>query len=231
MSRYSICRRSRRRGRVRCAPDSTSISRLNETNKKTIKRDFHTGAHTIPSLNLGSLAELASPFGARAAAPAFLADQAFFHARLTLPVVVGNVVGAIAPVSVDLARIVLLAAAVSGLYLVALSQATAAARRPRPGPRPVLLADQALGDPRLAFSVIIGDVVGIVSAISIDLSGVELASAAVIGFDLIALAEITASAVGIAAPAVERRDEAGFDARLGFAIVLCERLSEKDGKK
>ena len=183
-------------------------------------------------MDLGSLAELASTLRARAAAPAFLADQAFFHARLTLPVVVGNVVGAIAPVSVDLAGIVLLAAAVSGLYLVALSQATAAARRPRPGPRPVLLADQALGDPRLAFSVIIGNVVGIVSAISIYLPGVVSAPPAVIGFDLIALAEaIAASAVGVAAPAVERRDEARLDSRLGLAIVLCERPLARDPKK
>ena len=78
--------------------------------------------------------------------------------------------------------------------------------------------------------VSVRNVVGIISAVSIDLPGMVPAPLAVIGFDLIALAE-TASAVGIAAPAVERRDEAGLDARLGFAIVLCERPSEKDGKK
>ena len=88
---------------------------------KTIKRDFHTGAHTIPSLNLGSLAELAASFGARAAAPTLLADQAFFHARLPLPVVVGNVVGAVAPIPVDLARVEPTSAAIVGFDLVALS--------------------------------------------------------------------------------------------------------------
>ena len=72
-------------------------------------------------MNLGSLAELAAPFGARAAAPALLADQAFFHARLALPVVIGNIVGAVAPIPVDLARIKSAAAAIIGLDLVALS--------------------------------------------------------------------------------------------------------------
>ena len=80
--------------------------------------------------------------------------------------------------------------------------------------------------------VSVRNVVRIVAAVSIDLARVELAPAAVIGFDLISFSQaITASAVGIAAPAVERRDEAGLDARFGFAIVLCERPSEKDGKK
>ena len=76
------------------------------------------------------------------------------------------------------------------------------------------------------------NVVGIISAVSIDLPGIVPAPLAVIGFDAIALAEpITASAVRIAAPAVERRDEAGLDACFGLTIILCERLSEKDGKK
>ena len=80
--------------------------------------------------------------------------------------------------------------------------------------------------------VSVRNVVGVVTAISIDLPGVIASATAVIGFDRIALAEaIAASAIGVAAPAVERRDEAGLDARFGFAIVLCERPSEKDGKK
>ena len=80
--------------------------------------------------------------------------------------------------------------------------------------------------------VSVRNVVRIVAAVSIDLARVELAPAAVIGFDLIALAEsITTSAVGVAAPAVERRDEAGLDARFGFAIVLCERPLARDPKK
>ena len=40
-----------------------------------------------------------------------------------------------------------------------------------------------------------------------------------------------ARASATATAAVERADEALLYARLGFAIVLCERLSEKDGKK
>ena len=145
---------------------------------------------------------------------------------------VRNVIGIITAVSIDFPGIIASAAAVVGLDLITFAKAAPAARRPRPRPRSVLLADQALRDARFAFSVIIGDVVGIVSAVSIYLPGVELAPAAVIGFDLITLAEsIAASAVGIAAPAVERRDEAGLDARFRLTIILCERLSEKDGKK
>ena len=88
---------------------------------KIIKRDFHTGAHTIPSLNLGSLAELASTLRARAAAPALLADQALRYSRLALAVVVGNVVGIVAAVPRDFTRVEASPAAIIGLYLVALS--------------------------------------------------------------------------------------------------------------
>ena len=143
-----------------------------------------------------------------------------------------NIVRFVTSIAADRAWVVTPAPAVVGLDLVALAEAAAAARRPGPRPRSVLLTDQAFGDARLALAVIIGDVIGIVSAVSIYLPGVIASATAVIGFDRIALAEtITASAVGIAAPAVERRDEAGLDARLGFAIVLCERPSEKDCKK
>ena len=85
---YSKCRRSRPHGRVRRGLDSTSISRLNETNKKTIEWDFHTGAHTIPSLNLGSLAELASALRARAAAPALLFDEPLRYPSFALAIIV-----------------------------------------------------------------------------------------------------------------------------------------------
>ena len=142
-----------------------------------------------------------------------------------------NIVRFVTSIAADRARVVTPAPAVVGLDLVALAEA-AAARRPGPRPRSVLLTDQAFGDARLALAVIIGDVVGIVSAVSIYLPGVIASATAVIGFDRIALAEtITASAVGIAAPAVERRDEAGLDSRLGFAIVLCERPLARDPKK
>ena len=70
--------------------------------------------------------------------------------------------------------------------------------------------------------VSVRNVVRIVAAVSIDLARVELAPAAVIGFDLISFSQaITASAVGIAASVAERRDEACFDPSLGFAVVIC----------
>ena len=69
--------------------------------------------------------------------------------------------------------------------------------------------------------VSVRNVVGIVSAVPIYLSGVELAPAAIVRFDLISLAEPIASAVGIAAPAVERRDEARLDSRLALAVIIC----------
>ena len=84
--------------------------------------------------------------------------------------------------------------------------------------------------PSIRDAVSARNVVGIVAAVPINLPGIELASAAVIGFDLISLAEPIASAVGIAAR-IERRDEARLDSRLGFAIVLCERPLARDPKK
>jgi len=143
-----------------------------------------------------------------------------------------NIVRFVASIAADRARVVAPAPAVVGLDLIALAQATATARRPGPRPRSVLLADEALRDARFPLAVVVGDVVRIVAAVSADLPRIEFAAAAVVSFDFISLAEtITASAVGIAAPAVERRDEAGLDARFGLTIILCERLSEKDGKK
>ena len=119
--------------------------------------------------------------------------------------------------------------------LYSCSNAHAAARRtttPGPAPAaPALLADQALRDARLALAVVVRDVVRIVTAVPRDLAFVEFAAAPIVRFDLISLAEPIASAVGIAAPAVERRDEAGLDARFGFAIVLCERPLARDPKK
>ena len=186
---------------------------------------------SITRRDLGSLAELvASTLRAGATAPTLLADQPLRYSRLALPIVVGNVVGIITAVSIDFPGIIASAAAVVGLDLITFAKA-APARRPRTRPRSVLLADQAFGDARLALPIIIGDVVGIVSAVPIDLSGVELAPAPIVRFDLISLAEPIASAVGIAAPAIKRRDEAGLDPSLGFAIVLCERPLARDPKK
>ena len=174
---------------------------------KTIKRDFHTGAHTIPSLNLGSLAKLAAALRARAAAVALLADQAFRYSCLALAVVVSDIVGLVTAVSTNFAGVEPAASAIVGLDLVTLAEAAAAARRSGPGPRPVLLTDQAFGDARLPLAVVVVNIVGVVPAVSTNFARVELASASVVCFYLISFSEaITASAVGIAAPAVERRD-------------------------
>jgi hypothetical protein len=173
-------------------------------------------------LNLGSLAELASTLRARTAASPLLADQAFRYSRLALAVVVSDIIRIIATVPINFPGVIASAAAVIGLYLIAFAQAAPAARRPRPGPRPVLLADQALGDPRLPLAVVVVNIIGVVPTVPRDFTRVELASAAVIGFDLITLAEsIAASAIGIAAPAVKRRDEARLDARLALPIIIA----------
>jgi len=115
------------------------------------------------------------------------------------------------------------ASSITSLY--SCSNAHASPRRtttPGPAPAaPALLADQALRDARLALAVVVGDVVRIVAAVPRDFARVELAPAPIIGFDLVALAESITSAVRVAVPAAERRDEACFDARLGFAVVVC----------
>ena len=133
----------------------------------------------------------------------------------------------------NLSWVLLAASAISSLYSSADAH-SAARRTTTPGPAPAapaLLADQALRDPRFTFPVVVVNIVGIVPAVPRDFARVELAPATVIGFDLISLAEPIAAAVGVAAPAVKRRDEARFDSRLGFAIVLCERPLARDPKK
>ena len=61
------------------------------------------------------------------------------------------------------------------------------ARRPRP--RSVLLADQALRHSCFAFAVVVENVVRVVAAVPTNLTGVELAPAPIIGFDLVAFAQ------------------------------------------
>ena len=56
------------------------------------------------------------------AAPTLLADEPGLDPRLAFPVVVGNIVGAVAPVSVYLARIILLPAPISRLDGVTFAQ-------------------------------------------------------------------------------------------------------------
>ena len=115
------------------------------------------------------------------------------------------------------------ASSITSLY--SCSNAHASPRRtttPGPAPAaPALLADQSLGDAQLALAVVVGNVVGVIAAVSRDLALVEFAAAPIIGFDLVAFAESITSAVRVAVPAAERRDEACFDARLGFAVVVC----------
>ena len=182
-------------------------------------------------MDLCSLAQFPPAFWTRAAAPALLADQALGDARLTLAVVIVYVVRVIPAVSTNFTGVEPAPRAIVGFDLITFTQAAAAARRARP--RAVLLADETLRDACLALPVVVGNIVRIVAAVPRDFTWIELASAAVIGFYLVAFAESVsaASAVEVAAPAVKRRDEARLDSRLGFAIVLCERPLARDPKK
>ena len=125
----------------------------------------------------------------------------------------------------DLTRVFLASAAIPGLY--ARTNAHSAPRRtsaPRTAPAsaaPALLADQALRDACFPLAVVVVNIVGVVPAVSTDFARVELAPASVIGFDLVALTESITSAVGIAAAAAERRDEARLDAGLTLAVIIC----------
>ena len=166
-----------------------------------------TNAHAAPRGTAGT--------GSAPAAPTFLADQAFFHARLALPIVVANVVGPVAAVPSDFPRVILLAAAIARLDLVALLELVARAGATVLGP------NQALGDARFPLAVVVVNIVGVVPAVSTDFARVELSPTPIVRFYLVTLTESIASAVGIAVPAAERRDEACFDARLGFAVVVC----------
>ena len=125
----------------------------------------------------------------------------------------------------DLTRVFLASAAIPGLY--ARTNAHSAPRRtaaPRTTPTPAapaLLSDQALRDARLTLSVVVVNIVGVVPAVPRDFARVELPPAPIVGFYLVTLTESIASAVGIAVPAAERRDEAGFDSRLTLAVIIC----------
>ena len=160
---------------------------------------------SVAALDLCSLAQFPSAFRTWAAAAALLADQALGDARLTLAVVIVYVVRVISAVSTNFTGVEPAPRAIVGFDLVAFTQAAAAARRARP--RAVLLADQALGDARLPLSVVVPmgpstgetppsirdavsarNVVGIVSAVPINLARVELAPAAIIRLDLVAFA-------------------------------------------
>ena len=127
----------------------------------------------------------------------------------------------ITAVSIDFPGIIASAAAVVGLDLVTLAQTATAARRARPGPRSVLLADQALRDPRFPLAVVVVDVVGVVPAVSTRFCQGRTCLRRGNRLRSYRLTESIAAAVGIAAPAAERRDEAPLDARLGLTVVIC----------
>ena len=64
--------------------------------------------------------------------------------------------------------------------------------------------------------------VGAITPVPVDLARIILLAAAVSGLDGVAFSQfIGRPAIGVAASAAERRDEACFDARLGFTVVIC----------
>ena len=70
--------------------------------------------------------------------------------------------------------------------------------------------------------------VGAVAPISVDLSGVILLAAAIARLDGVTFPQLVRRRpVGVAAAAAERRDEARFDARLGFTVVICVKSNHR----
>ena len=83
------------------------------------------------------------------------------------------------------------------------------------GPGLALPPDQPRRDARLGVAVVVADVVGAVAPVARDFAGVELAAPAVVGLDLVALAEGPRAAAAPALAAAARRD-----ARLAVAVVV-----------
>ena len=113
---------------------------------------------------------------------------------------------------------------VSRLY--ARADAHAAARRattPGPAPAaPALLANEAGLDPSLSFPVVVGNVVRTITPVPVYLARIILLAAAIARLDGVTFPEfVRRPAIGVAASAAERRDEARLDARLGFAVIVC----------
>ena len=64
--------------------------------------------------------------------------------------------------------------------------------------------------------------VGAITPVPVDLARIILLAAAIVGLDLVPFAQLVRRrAVGVAAPAAERRDEARLDARLALAVIIC----------
>ena len=146
---------------------------------------------------------------ASGAAAVELADQALRHARLPLPIIVGDVVGVVAAVSGDFPGVELAAAAIVGFDAIALAQATS-------GATAVELADQAFRHARLPLPVVVGDVIRIITAVSGDFPWVELASASVISFDLVPFLQT----IAVTTTAARGPDQALRHPRLALAVVV-----------
>ena len=70
--------------------------------------------------------------------------------------------------------------------------------------------------------------VGAVTPVPVDLSGVILLAAAIARLDGVTFPQLVRRRpVGVAAAAAERRDEARFDARLGFTVVICVKSNHR----
>ena len=64
--------------------------------------------------------------------------------------------------------------------------------------------------------------VGAITPVPVDLARIILLAAAIARLDGVTFPEfVRRPAIGVAASAAERRDEARLDPRLGFAIVVC----------
>ena len=70
--------------------------------------------------------------------------------------------------------------------------------------------------------------VGAVTPVPVDRSGVILLAAAIARLDGVTFPQLVRRRpVGVAAAAAERRDEARFDARLGFTVVICVKSNHR----
>ena len=126
------------------------------------------------------------------------------------------------------------ASSIASLY--SCSDAHAAARgtagtgsTPAPA-APALLANEAGLDPSLSFPVIVGNVVRTITPVPVYLARIRLLAAAIARLDGVTFPEfVRRPAIGVAASAAERRDEARLDARLGFAVVVCVIKPSKHG--
>ena len=133
------------------------------------------------------------------------------------------VVGPIPAVTFYAARIVLRTASITRRDLGSLAELVASTLRARAA-APTLLADQAFRYSRLALPIVVGNVVGIITAVSIDFPGIIASAAAVVGLDLITFAQATAAARRPRPRSVLLADEARLDPRLALPVIICDVL-------